>query len=383
MTADAEAILAVRIPQREVADRMVWANSNNGMYTAKGAYHFWYETNFGATNLPLSMGWKKIWHLSLPHKMKVFIWRLCRNAIPVRRRLSSKGLHIPITCPMCMQDIEHMLHLFYDCKFAQECWNHVGLVYDWSQVEVAQEWLLQKLSTANMDELLKICVVLWGIWYWRNKKVWDGKLVTSKFAMDSSFRLHAEWVQARKKADAASVDGREEMRIADKPCTRWIPPATGTLKLNVDASVFPGANQFNIGMVLRNHAGEFITAKNQNFAGEVSVFEAEAVGVREALSWLKDMQRQEDEVIIESDSQLTVRAIHTNNLNYLEIGEVIESCKQLLRSFCRVSLVFIRKNANKVAHELARIPCLVNSHNIFTSPPTCLLEALSFDCLNI
>lgn len=39
---DAEEILAINIPQSAIPDRMVWANANNGGYTANGAYHFWY-----------------------------------------------------------------------------------------------------------------------------------------------------------------------------------------------------------------------------------------------------------------------------------------------------------------------------------------------------
>ena len=77
-----------------------------------------------------------------------------------------------------------MTDLFYDCNFAVDCWNHVRLTYDWSMVEFAPEWLLHKLNTATAEELMKICVVLWGIWYWRNKKVWDDKMVTPAFAMD-------------------------------------------------------------------------------------------------------------------------------------------------------------------------------------------------------
>lgn len=42
---------------------------------------------------------------------------------------------------------------------------------DWSEVDFAHAWLLEKLSTANTEELTKICVVLWGIWQWENKKV--------------------------------------------------------------------------------------------------------------------------------------------------------------------------------------------------------------------
>lgn len=45
---------------------------------------------------------------------------------------------------------------------------------------------------------MKICVILWGIWHWRNKNVWDDKMVTPVFAMDSSFQLYSEWTEARK-----------------------------------------------------------------------------------------------------------------------------------------------------------------------------------------
>lgn len=112
-----------------------------------------------------------MWHLKLPHKVKVFIWQFCRNVIPVRKRLSSRGVRIPITCPMC--------HLFFDCEFAARCWEHANLRFDWSQVENANEWLLRKFSTTPRELVKKICIILWGTWRWRNKKVWDDKIIFS------------------------------------------------------------------------------------------------------------------------------------------------------------------------------------------------------------
>lgn len=117
------------IPQREIPDRVVWVNSSNGIYTAKSAYQFWYAVNFGHGAVPQSTGWEKNWHLKIPHKIKVFVWRFCRNVIPVRKRLSSKGVRLPITSPVCLLDIEHMMHLFVDCSFAGDCWSQVGLHY--------------------------------------------------------------------------------------------------------------------------------------------------------------------------------------------------------------------------------------------------------------
>lgn len=160
MPTDADAILQTYIPQRNMVDRVAWDKSSNGVYTPKSAYHYWFDCKFGSNMVPQSLGWKKIWHLKIPHKTRVFIWRFCRNAIPVRRRLSSKGVRVGITCPMCVQDVEHLAHLFYYCSFAKGCWSHVDMQYDWSGVEYAPDWVVDKLTTASTEEVKKICMVL-------------------------------------------------------------------------------------------------------------------------------------------------------------------------------------------------------------------------------
>lgn len=57
-----------------------------------------------------------------------------------------------------------------------------------SSVEYGPDWLVNKLSVCKDEEAVKVCIILWGIWMWRNKKVWEGKTVTVAIAMDSSFK---------------------------------------------------------------------------------------------------------------------------------------------------------------------------------------------------
>lgn len=373
---DVRAILAIIVPQQDRQDRVVWSESSNGVYTAKAGYRFWYDQVFGTSSIPQSNGWNKIWRLQIPHKMKIFIWRFCRNSVPVRRRLNAKGVTLPITCPMCLNDIEHLLHVFFECNFARQCWDHVNLSYDMRPVEFAPDWLLSKINDASSEEVVKVCTVLWGIWYWRNKRVWEDKSVTPAFAMDGSFKSLSEWQRARRMELGAKKKGQ-----VNKEC-RWSPPEDGVLKLNVDASVCSGAETFSVGMVLRDHLGSFLAGKNLRLFAPVSVVEAEVVGVREALSWIKEMHLQNTRVIIETDSLLTVQAIKSKEQNYLEVGAVIDDCKLQLQHLTEARIHFTRKQANRVAHEIARIPCLANCQNLFTSPPTCLLETLLFDIRN-
>lgn len=42
---------------------------------------------------------------------------------------------------------------------------------------------------------------------------------------------------------------------------------------------------------------------------------------------------------------------------------------------------FVRKQANRVAHKIAKIPCALNCFLDFMSPPAFLLETIMSDCL--
>lgn len=182
---DALAILATNVPQHQVVDRIVWSKSTDGIYSVKTGYRVWQNLYAGNSRCAQLEGWSRIWRLSIPHKVKIFIWRFCRDNVPVRIRLKNKGVSLPIMCPMCNVDVEHMLHLFFDCQFANSCWQSVGLNYDMREVHSATDWLLQKLEKGKHDEITSICLVLWGIWFWRNKKVWQNQCIKSAIAMEN------------------------------------------------------------------------------------------------------------------------------------------------------------------------------------------------------
>lgn len=88
--------------------------------------------------------------------MKYFIWRFCRSNLPLRYPLRSKGVLVPISCAMCVGDIEHLFHLFFDCSFAVACWRRVHLQYDMNNVDNASVWLLNMLSSESYDNIVKI-----------------------------------------------------------------------------------------------------------------------------------------------------------------------------------------------------------------------------------
>lgn len=91
-------------------------------------------------------------------------------------------------------------------------------------------------------------------------------------------------------------------------------------KIECWCSIFQGANSFSTGIVLRDYQGAFVEAKNLCLPVPAFIFEAEAIRIREALSWL--MSWQHPKLCIELDSLVTMQAIQDKG-NQLKVGLVI------------------------------------------------------------
>lgn len=83
-------------------------------------------------------------------------------------------------------------------------------------------------------------------------------------------------------------------------------------------------------MVLRDFQGSYISGKILRFAGAVQLIEAEMVGILEALSWLEEAPVGDAEVRIESDSLLSFNAVSNKQVNFLELGTLVQHYRALV-----------------------------------------------------
>lgn len=257
--------------------------------------------------------------------------------------------------------------------FALECWRNSSFNIEGQDIEEASTWLLDLVSREKTDLIQTVATVLSGVWFARNKRVWEGRNVTPAVTMELSAKLIQEWVEANNcKSQSKSGQGDALLVEAEEV---WQPPAAGCYKLNVDASLFNGERCFTFGLVMRDEKGQFTMGKNMKFAGEVSVMEAEAVGVCEAIKWVLGSGLLN--VTIESDSQMVVHAIHAGEAYQSEVCHIIDEYKEMLQERADLSVYHVKKRANKAANLMARVSCLLNSCNFFISPPDLLLKKLS------
>lgn len=117
--------------------------------------------------------WKKVWHLKLPPKWALFLWKLLHRILPVKTILLSRGIHVNRLCPRCFGAEETLEHLCFQCPFAKHIWR--GSNFDEGEEELSvADWLKPWFDQAPEEGfILESVEVLWGIWLHRNKAAYD------------------------------------------------------------------------------------------------------------------------------------------------------------------------------------------------------------------
>ena len=99
------------------------------------------------------------------------------NKLPSRVDLDRKGIDVgSILCPLCMDDVETVNHIFFSCNMAKDLW---GLYAKWWELDIPvcsniEEWFawIDSLHCSNKIKMLLEGVggtLLWCIWKFRNE----------------------------------------------------------------------------------------------------------------------------------------------------------------------------------------------------------------------
>jgi len=87
-------------------------------------------------------------------------------------------------------------------------------------------------------------------------------------------------------------------------------------------------------------------------------------------------------VDFELDSKKVVDSFKSNNYDHTKFGSILKDCKSLVSRFYENSSVkFVRRQANEVAHQLAKAATLSTSFHILIEPHFCIEHILSNEML--
>ncbi|XP_073017389.1 uncharacterized protein [Primulina eburnea] len=253
-------------------DVRIWHYSENGVYTVKSGYKLAMDISLNE-EIQVQEGWKNLWALKLP---------------PNRVGQSSKK-------------------------------ENPG-----ASSESFNELFFMLLSQMQGFTQSKFCMVLWNIWRQRNDKVWNDTFNDPSTTVRLALKFLCDWLRAKQLsqeiADAHSLESG---------CPDWHKPPRLAIKCNVDAAFFPVDQKIGIGCILRNENGKFLRCRTCVIVGAFSVKEGEAMGLLEALSWVRRLGLKK--VYFEMDAKGVVEAIKASDVGISEFGFIVKSCKDIIR----------------------------------------------------
>lgn len=163
-------------------------------------------------------------------------------------------------------------------------------------------------------------MICWEIWRNINEVVWNQKGEESDKVVDSAKLIFNQWFNVQD----VSFDNSLGFMTPEDDREHWECPKEGTVKINTDAAIFSDSNQYSYSMIARNHAGELMEAKASCKQGKVDPELAEAIGIREALSWLKG--KPWTEVTMETNCLIVVQALRCSSVRLSYLGRVLDEC---------------------------------------------------------
>ena len=126
---EARTILNIPISYNLPEDKIIWIGNNKGVFTVKSAYYVALnmvdssEEGESSYVVPRDLLWKKVWHLNIPSKIRIFAWRACVDALLTMVNLQKRGIGENELCPCCEKDSETIFHFIISCEVAKRVWD--------------------------------------------------------------------------------------------------------------------------------------------------------------------------------------------------------------------------------------------------------------------
>lgn len=113
-------ILSIPVVRDGGIDRMFWGLTKSGVYSVKTGYWLGMLSTSqsgrrGDAGANQNL-WKTVWNLNGPPKLKHFLWRACKNSLPVNYVRYQRHIQDTATCSRCNEETETICHATLKCK---------------------------------------------------------------------------------------------------------------------------------------------------------------------------------------------------------------------------------------------------------------------------
>ena len=142
---EVEVIKAIPISNNLPEDKQIWAWSTNGAFSIKNAYWVASQMSLAESTGSSSDGnqersfRKRLWQINVPHKIRHFAWRACRDILPLKNNLVKRNVLQVDTCDRCNVEAKDSIHFLgnvlelencglHQSWFSPTCWTSLALL---------------------------------------------------------------------------------------------------------------------------------------------------------------------------------------------------------------------------------------------------------------
>lgn len=392
---DVDEILKLHIPWREEEDTIAWHYEKTGTFTVRSAYRLGTslkELDAGHSSSSANPdgarpAWKKLWKLPIPHKVRIFAWKLIHGGLATKSNNKKRGITHNGVCDLCGSAEESEHHAVITCNHAlalreamRECWD---LPLEDELSFSGPEWLLQLIDMNNAGEAARLILILWRAWYVRNELTHGGRWIPTEGSV--SF-LSGYWttLSSIKQGGAEDLKGKATVsKLTDTRARipakcRWQAPASGWIKINTDGAFSEASGEAGIGVIIRNHLGQVILSGWKYIDKGGSVEQVEALACREGLALAAEWAP--GQVIVESDCSTVIKYLACPDAQRSPSTFIIRAALEEARKLLKVEFRHIGRDQNGVAHELAQMAKHLRHSAVWRERvPVCVEQACAHD----
>ena len=370
-------ILKIPLSPTIVEDKLIWPHVSNGVYIVRSVYRFLAKEKSDPTSPPFSQSeapsvWDCIWRLSVPNKVKNFLWRACREALPVKMNLVRRRVIEEDVCCHCNLKAEDGFHALWDCSELSAIW------------ETKIMWLFcRSKKFSNFYELTKFVLesdgrpelfasITWTIWSCCIQLRTSNKALPLSQVIPSATQMLQEFTNVQPANPVQTVSLHRSL-------PKWEPPPTSHLKVNFDGAVFRETEEVGLGVVVHDSHGKVLVALAKKIKLPSSSDEAEALAAVRAITLAMDLNLPS--FIVEGDSEVVISALRKEEEYFSSFGHLICSIKHYL-VFCNCfSFSHTRRLGNSLAHSLAKLARTIEGFSLWMKDiPPQIDDILLSDC---
>ena len=245
-----ECILKIITGSGPIEDRPAWVFEKSGVYTTRSGYGVAKGDILEAPPAVVPFNWRRqIWNVKTSPKIKDFLWKVVKRAIPVSANLAARGI-TSFPCKTCA-GVEDDRHVFLLCSVAMEVWDCAPVF--WSQRPDDSTMMGFITSCSHIINLPPTGIsvplwpwLLWNIWKARNKRCFEDKTFSSMEILNKAISDAREWQNAQTPTD----DHRPSQQQRSGPP---ITPSPDTVVCHVDAAWDAISLKCGVGGIFSGH----------------------------------------------------------------------------------------------------------------------------------